>query len=98
MRPSSKDPREKSSVRRRSDPPRTQSGVIESVATATMADSAIQRSARIEHKVRLGKIILEDLPKTDTRARLLEAAILRRDEVLLDGVLAMISKASARER
>jgi hypothetical protein len=58
---------------------------------------AIQRSARIEQKVRLGKIILGDLPKGDTRARLLQAAILRRDEVLLDGVLTLITKAQARE-
>jgi hypothetical protein len=48
--------------------------------------------------VRLGKIILEDLPKSDTRTRLLEVAIMRRDEVLLDGVLAMITETQARER
>ena len=35
---------------------------------------------------------MRDLPITDTRVRLLHIAILRRDESLLDGVLAELNK------
>lgn len=46
-----------------------------------------ERTARIEHKVALGTMLLARLNPLDSRARLLASAILRRDEVLLDGVL-----------
>lgn len=36
--------------------------------------------------------LVRNLPSTDTRVRLLNIAILRRDESLLDGVLAELNK------
>ncbi len=45
------------------------------------------RSGRIEQKVRVASLVLDDLPPTDPSVRLLRIAIVRRDEVLLDGVL-----------
>lgn len=47
----------------------------------------LTRSERIEKKVRLAKALLADLPVRDSRTRLLTTAIMRRDEVLIDGVL-----------
>jgi hypothetical protein len=47
---------------------------------------------RIEHKVRLASALMRDLPITDSRVRLLHIAIMRRDEALLDGVLAELNK------
>ena len=46
---------------------------------------------RLEHKVRLAMALLERLPPNDSRARLLHAAVLRRDESLLDGVLSELA-------
>lgn len=54
------------------------------------------RDERIEHKVRLASVLMRDLPPTDTRVRLLNIAIMRRDEALLDGVLAELNKPAAR--
>jgi len=48
---------------------------------------AEQRVSRIEQKLRIAKILLDDLPANDPRARLLRTAIVRRDKVLLDGIL-----------
>jgi hypothetical protein len=42
---------------------------------------------RIEQKLRRATELLRRLPMSDTRVRLLHAAVLRRDEALLDGVL-----------
>src|SRR5688572_24414270 len=47
---------------------------------------------RIEQKVRLATALMRDLPMTDARVRLLHIAIMRRDESLLDGVLAELNK------
>lgn len=47
---------------------------------------------RIEQKLRLATALMRDLPITDTRVRLLHIAIMRRDESLLDGVLAELNK------
>lgn len=49
---------------------------------------------RIEQKLRLASALLRDLPPEDTRVRLLHVAIMRRDESLLDGVLAELSRPS----
>ncbi|HEX4478269.1 MAG TPA: hypothetical protein VH142_24475 [Polyangiaceae bacterium] len=54
-----------------------------------------ERTARIEHKVELGTMLLAKLNPLDSRARLLASAILRRDEVLLDGVLDQLGAALA---
>ena len=45
------------------------------------------RAGRIEQKVRIAMLLLEHLPAGDSRARLLRVAAIRRDEVLLDGLL-----------
>ena len=47
---------------------------------------------RLDHKLRLAMALMRDLPITDTRVRLLHIAIMRRDESLLDGVLAELNK------
>ena len=48
---------------------------------------------RLEKKMRIAGELMRDLPSTDTRVRLLYVAIMRRDEALLDGVLAELNKA-----
>jgi hypothetical protein len=47
---------------------------------------------RLEEKLRQGRSILAGLPAGDDRARLLHVAIMRRDESLLDGVLAALGQ------
>jgi hypothetical protein len=47
---------------------------------------------RLEKKVNLARALMKDLPATDARVRLLHVAVLRRDEALLDGVLAELNK------
>lgn len=47
---------------------------------------------RLEKKMRLAGDLMRDLPSTDSRVRLLYVAIMRRDEALLDGVLAELNK------
>ncbi len=47
---------------------------------------------RLERKMRLAGELMRDLPSTDARVRLLYVAIMRRDETLLDGVLAELNK------
>jgi hypothetical protein len=47
-----------------------------------------ERTSRIEQKLTRATLVLERLPPMDGRARLLGSAILRKDEVLLDAVLA----------
>lgn len=49
---------------------------------------------RLERKMRLAGELMRDLPATDSRVRLLYVAIMRRDEALLDGVLAELNKAT----
>jgi hypothetical protein len=49
---------------------------------------------RLEKKMRIAGELMRDLPSTDTRVRLLYVAIMRRDEALLDGVLAELNKLS----
>ena len=51
-------------------------------------ESITERTARIDTKLSIAKLVLERLPPLDARARLLGSAILRRDEVLIDAVLA----------
>jgi hypothetical protein len=47
---------------------------------------------RLEKKLNIARVLMKDLPSTDTRVRLLNVAIMRRDETLLDGVLAELNK------
>ncbi len=48
---------------------------------------------RLERKMRLAGDMMRHLPQTDARVRLLYVAVMRRDETLLDGVLAELNKA-----
>jgi hypothetical protein len=59
---------------------RFQSGVWQSADSTDKGD-------RLEHKLRMAKALLESLPPNHARARLLRIAIIRRDEVVLDGLL-----------
>jgi hypothetical protein len=52
---------------------------------------------RLERKMRLAGDLMRNLPQTDARVRLLYVAVMRRDETLLDGVLAELNK-TAHER
>jgi hypothetical protein len=68
-----------------------------------VSESITERTARIDTKLSIAKLLLERLPPLDARARLLGSAILRRDEVLIDAVLAemtdeVVALASARTR
>lgn len=51
---------------------------------------------RIERKLRIATALMRDLPITDGRVRLLHIAIMRRDESLLDGVLAELNRPASR--
>ncbi len=46
-----------------------------------------ERVPRVDQKIRIAKILFDQLPANSPRARLLRVAIVRRDEVLLDGIL-----------
>lgn len=48
---------------------------------------------RLEKKMQLAGELMKDLPPSDARVRLLYVAIMRRDEALLDGLLAELNKA-----
>ncbi|HEX3596896.1 MAG TPA: hypothetical protein VHU80_17425 [Polyangiaceae bacterium] len=66
-------------------------------------ESITERTARIDSKLSIASLLLERLPPLDARARLLSSAILRRDEVLIDAVLAemteeVVALASSRAR
>jgi hypothetical protein len=67
------------------------------------SESITERTARIDSKLSIASLLLERLPPLDPRARLLGSAILRRDEVLIDAVLAemtdeVVALASSRTR
>jgi hypothetical protein len=51
---------------------------------------------RLEKKMNSARELIKDLPPTDARVRLLNVAIMRRDETLLDGVLAELNKPASR--
>jgi hypothetical protein len=55
-----------------------------------VSPSASDTRERLEAKLRAARAVLATLPATDDRARLLHTAIVRRDESLLEGVLASI--------
>jgi hypothetical protein len=73
---------EVSSVRERSP-----SAAASSPPASTSAGATRER---LEAKLRTARAVLGTMPATDDRARLLHIAIVRRDESLLDGVLAAI--------
>jgi hypothetical protein len=51
-------------------------------------ETVSERTNRIDAKLSVATLLLERLSPLDSRARLLGSAILRRDEVLLDAILA----------
>ena len=80
-------PRQESSADVRSD------AASLSTRTQSRARTAVgSRDERIEQKLRVATALMRDVPPTDTRMRLLNIAIMRRDESLLDGVLAELNK------
>lgn len=50
-----------------------------------------ERTARIDQKLSVAQLLLRRLSPVDPRARLLSSAVFRRDEVLLDAVLAKMT-------
>jgi hypothetical protein len=54
------------------------------------ASVSLSRQERIEQKVREAERRLRQLAAQDSRARLLQVAVLRRDEALLDAILASL--------
>lgn len=90
-------PEEQSRIRSRQDSEVKGAGSGEYAATrpedsqrpgAVERESITERTARIDTKLSIARLLLERLPPLDARARLLGSAILRRDEVLIDAVLA----------
>lgn len=79
---------EGSSVRERSP-----SGPPASAPIPTSTSAGATRE-RLEAKLRVARAMLATLPATDDRARLLHIAIVRRDESLLDGVMASLDGTS----
>jgi hypothetical protein len=61
-------------------------------ARVPAAPTLCGRAARIEQKVRIARLLLDYLPADDAHARLLRVAVIRRDEVLLDGVLTELQR------
>ena len=53
-----------------------------------MEDTLVRRQTRLEHKMSRAMVLVGKLPFDDRRALLLRSALLRRDELLLDAVLA----------
>jgi hypothetical protein len=78
-------PRQESSPELKAGPPTKRSHSSTRPATGSLDD-------RLEKKMRAAGELMRDLPSTDTRVRLLYVAIMRRDEALLDGVLAELNK------
>ena len=56
-----------------------------------MAESVTEWTTRIEKKLGVAELLLHRLSPTEPRARLLASAMLRRDETLLDAILADMS-------
>jgi hypothetical protein len=50
------------------------------------------RGERVDEMIRQAEAVLAELPPAESRRRLLQMAILRRDEVLLDGVLRALGR------
>lgn len=91
-RPPMPSTNEASSVRERSPsaPPAPSSPSSASSPPVSQSTSAGATRERLEAKLRTARAVLATLPAPDDRARLLHIAIVRRDESLLDGVLASL--------
>lgn len=78
-------------------PRQTSSSELKPEATGKRSHSSTRPAAgslddRLEKKMLKAGALLRDLPATDSRVRLLYVAVMRRDEALLDGVLAELNK------
>jgi hypothetical protein len=82
---SARPPLESSSELRRDAAPKRTPSSTRPAAPGSLDD-------RIEQKLRLATSLMRDLPLSDTRVRLLHIAMMRRDEALLDGVLAELNR------
>lgn len=88
---------EASSVRpRQESAPELKTGVTSKRSHSATRPAAGSLDERLEQKMRIAGELMKDLPPTDGRVRLLYVAIMRRDEALLDGVLAELNKAPPR--
>jgi hypothetical protein len=89
---SSSSPDDQSSVRERTPVPSASPSVPPASPSVPPPPPGAQPTprARLEQKLVLARSLLARLPLTDDRARLLHIAVLRRDESLLDGVLAAL--------
>lgn len=90
-RPSARPPMD-SSPALRSDAAR---GKRTQSSTRSLAPGSLDD--RIEQKLKLATALMRDLPLSDTRVRLLHIAMMRRDESLLDGVLAELNRPDPRD-
>jgi hypothetical protein len=82
------DPREESQVQSRSS-----SGELPPARPRfSSAPGDLTPHERLERKLAVGRELLGKMTASDSRARLLSVAIMRRDEALLDGVLAELQR------
>jgi len=65
----------------------------ESVRPSSPDLNAPPREVRIDQKIREAEALLENGQANDSRRRLLQAAILRRDEGLVDAILSTLREA-----
>lgn len=79
-----------SAVRERSTRPTSSLPPASIPARTAVSMSAGAARERLEQKIKKGRALLANLPAGDDRARLLHVALMRRDESLLDGVLASL--------
>ena len=88
------NPDNESAVRERSSPAASAEAPAPVVHAPPL--SAGSHRERLEAKLRTGRTLLASLAASDDRARLLHVAIMRRDEALLDGVLAALGVVTGR--
>ena len=92
-------PTEESHVRSRHEGARSSESGLQAATPdrrpEQLPESVGERTARIDRKMSIAMRTLERLPATDSRARLLASAMMRRDEVLLDAVLAQIANGAS---
>lgn len=78
-------PRQESSPELKASPPSKRTHSSTRPAAGSLDD-------RLEKKMQLAGELMKGLPPTDARVRLLSVAVMRRDEALLDGLLAELNK------
>jgi hypothetical protein len=81
---------------RQESAPELKAGAARARSHSSTRPAAGSLDDRLEQKMRIAGELMKDLPPTDGRVRLLYVAIMRRDEALLDGVLAELNKVPSR--